>query len=110
VVFASRRVYLAVTVTIISMLRHGAGGRRLQDFQELVGEPISWHTLRRWQDWWRKALPASSLWQQSRGLLRTQPDPDQLPGSLLEIFCGHGPPGGSGLINFLKFTAIMHDP
>lgn len=93
----------------MSMLRHGPNGHRLRALQQICDESISWQTLRRWQDWWQKTLPQSIVWQQERGLLRTQPDPDQLPGSLLDHFCGPGPPGGSGLINFLKFTATMHD-
>jgi hypothetical protein len=96
--FLGRKIYLAAMVVLISVMRHGATPRRLQQLAKIVG--VDRRTIARWQAWWRDTFTASSFWQIKRAAFMPPLDAHRLPASLLERFAGSG---GEQLIALLRF-------
>ena len=90
VCFLWRRVYVAVSFILLSMLRHGVTEDREQQLHRAFhGEfPADARTLSRWREWWQHILPVSPFWRGERGLLRTPVSPADLPAGLVESFTG----------------------
>ena len=61
-------------------------------------------TLRRWQQWWRDAFPASPFFRAVSGRFVPPLDTSALPRSLLERFAGQG---AESLLLALLFLAPM---
>jgi hypothetical protein len=84
--FLGRKVYLAVTVVLVTALRHGPSPARLAALRQALGvEPA---TVARWRTWWREAFAPSPFGRSLRARLLAAFDPGRLPGSLLEAFAG----------------------
>jgi hypothetical protein len=81
--FLGRKVYLAVVVTLVTALRHGATGRRAAELRRLVG--ASRETLARWRVWWTEVFTATPFWRGARALVASAAD-HELPASLLACF------------------------
>ena len=62
--FLGRKVYLAVAVVLISIMRHGVSEQRMARLTEAIG--VDRRTVARWRMWWRDAFIASSFWQMAR--------------------------------------------
>lgn len=85
--FLGRRVYLGVTVVLVSILAHGLTAGRLSRLREQLGSgSLSVRTIERWRIWWRTAFPASPFWKKARGRFVPAVDLHRLPASLLERF------------------------
>jgi hypothetical protein len=50
--FLGRRVWLAVVVTLLCVMVHGASARRARKLREELG--VDRRTLERWRRWWRQ--------------------------------------------------------
>ena len=84
--FLGRKVFFAVLVLLLPILRDGPSPERLRRLEQRFG--VSRRTLYRWREWWREVVPQSRWWQAERGYWATPVDPEQLPGSLLAVFSG----------------------
>lgn len=84
--FLGRRRYIAVMMTLVSMLTHGVTARRGERLRQVLG--VSRRTLTRWRGWWREAFVASAFWRTNRGRLASTLDVRALPAALLEAFDG----------------------
>ena len=84
--FMGRKVFFAVLVLLLPILRDGPSPERLRRLEQRFG--VSRRTLYRWRSWWREVVPQSRWWQAERGHWATPVDPEQLPGSLLAVFSG----------------------
>lgn len=88
--FLGRRVYIGVTLVLLSMLRHGVTDEReAQLRREFHGEfPADQSTLARWREWWQHVLPASPFWRVARSQLRSPVLSTDLPAGLVQSFIG----------------------
>jgi hypothetical protein len=87
--FLGRKVYLAVTVVLVTVLRHGPSPARLAALRTALGvEPA---TVARWRAWWTEAFAPSPFGRSLRARLAAAFDPGRLPASLLEAFAGSPP-------------------
>lgn len=85
--FLGRRVFVATVVVLATALSAGLTGRRVGALGERFG--VSVRTLRRWQQWWREAFPATTLWKSLRARLTpTNTSSLTLPAALLEQCSG----------------------
>lgn len=102
VCFLGRRVYIAVTFVLLSMLRHGITDKREAELRrEFHGEfPADSRTLTRWREWWQHVLPASPFWRGARSQLRSPVRSADLPAGLVESFLGDA---AKQLTSTLKF-------
>ncbi len=82
--FLARRVYVSVVVTLLTALRHGATGERVEKLRATVG--VSGRTLERWRRWWLAEFTRTAFWKWARGRLRSPVEEWLLPLSLLECF------------------------
>lgn len=78
--FASRRVYLAVVLMLVSPAR-SASAQALCDRLHIAAV-----TLKRWRTWWRESFPSTSFWQAACERFMPPVTIGQLPQSLLERF------------------------
>jgi hypothetical protein len=88
--FLGRKVFFAVWVLLLPVLREGPNRWSQSRIQEIFA--VSARTLRRWQRWWREILPPSRFFQARRGDWARPLAAESLPGSLLAAFGSH-PPG-----------------
>jgi hypothetical protein len=84
--FLGRKVYFAVVVLLVPVLREGLGGRRHERLRGVLA--VSVRTVRRWRRFWRETFPASRSWRAARGRFAIPHRAAELPGSLLGAFCG----------------------
>ena len=98
--FLGRKVYLAVIVVLVSIMRHGITEQRVQELTEAVG--VDRRTVERWRAWWRDSFTATPFRQIARAKLMPPIDQDRMPASLIERFAGSG---GEQLIALLRFIA-----
>ncbi len=86
--FLGRKVFFAVAVLLVPVLRDGPTPERLGRLEELF--TVDRRTLGRWRRWWRESVPATGFWRAARGRFRRPVAADALPGSLLAAFRGEG--------------------
>ena len=98
--FLGRKVYIAVSVTLIAIMRHGATVSRVAALSAAIG--VDRRTIERWRRWWRDSFTATPFWQGARAALMPPVDPAKLPASLLERFAGSG---ADRMIALLRFIA-----
>jgi len=97
--FLGRKVYVAVVVTLISAMEHGAAEARRQ-LSDLFG--VSRRTVARWQAWWLSTFTAGPFWKLASAGFTPPVDAARIPGSLLDRFVG---PAEARLLAFLRFLA-----
>ncbi len=102
VVFQGRRLYFAASMMLASAFASGARIHRAERLQALFG--VDPRTLRRWQQWWRDAFPASPFFRAASGRFVPPLETSALPRSLLERFAGQGT---ESLLLALLFLAPM---
>jgi hypothetical protein len=88
--FLGRKVYFAVVVLLVPVLREGLSAKRLERLSGLF--PVSVRTVRRWRRFWRETFVAGGIWRAARGRFAIAVRAAELPGCLLEAFCGIGEP------------------
>lgn len=98
--FLGRKVYVAATVTLVAIMRHGATVSRVQAMMREI--PVDRRTIERWRRWWRDSFTAMPFWQGARAAFMPPVDDDRLPTFLLERFTGDAP---DRLIAALRFIA-----
>lgn len=84
--FLGRKVFFAVVVLLVPVLRDGPRPERMRRLEELF--TVDRRTLGRWRRWWREIVPATRFWCAARGRFRRPVAEDSLPGSLLGAFRG----------------------
>jgi hypothetical protein len=98
--FLGRKVYVAVSVLIISVVcqgRTGSAARKLRE--ELL---IDRRTLRRWQRWWRESFAKSLFWRSKQGCFARPILSESLPLGLLDRFTGDA---AGRVVALLRFIA-----
>jgi len=88
--FLGRKVFFAVWVLLLPVLREGPTRQRLQRLEEVYA--VSRRTLLRWRRFWREQMPGSRFWQARQGHFARPVALEALPGSLLEAFSPQAPP------------------
>ena len=82
--FLDRKVFFAVVVLLVPILREGPTPERMRRLCERFR--VTERTVRRWIRFWRETFPASRTWQAARRWFATPVKTDALPGSLLDAF------------------------
>jgi hypothetical protein len=98
--FLGAKVYLAVTVVLIAVMRHGATVSRVAALTAEIG--VDRRTIERWRRWWSDSFTATSFWQAARALLIPPVEHERLPASLVERFPGRD---ADRIIALLRFIA-----
>ena len=97
--FLGRKVYLAVAVVLISIMRHGTSKPRMRRLTEAIG--VDRRTIARWRVWWCDAFRATGFWQIARAAFMPPVAEDGLPARLLERFAGSAAERMLSLLRFL---------
>jgi hypothetical protein len=84
--FLGPKVYLAATVVLIAIMRHGATPKRVQQINEAVG--VDRRTVERWRTWWRDSFTVMPFWRIARAAFMPPVEHERLPASLLDRFTG----------------------
>lgn len=82
--FLGRKVFFAVVVLLVPILREGPTPERMRRLCERF--EVSERTVRRWIRFWRETFPASRTWQAARRWFTTPVRTEAMPGSLVEAF------------------------
>ena len=98
--FLGRKVYLAATVVLIAIMRHGASNARVRRMNEMI--QVDRHTIERWRRWWRDRFTATPFWQVARAAFMPPVDQDSLPASLIGRFTGDDADRMIGLLRFIR--------
>ena len=101
--FLGRKVYLAATIILISILREGATQARMRRLSALVN--VDRRTVERWRTWWRDAFTATPFWRIARARFMPPADEARLPGELLQRFAGNSLT--QRLVALLRFLAPL---
>jgi hypothetical protein len=84
--FLGRKVYLATTVVLVTVLRQGPTPQRLAALREALGvEPA---TVARWRSWWHERFVPSPFGRSLKARLAPGFDEHAVPASLLDAFAG----------------------
>jgi len=98
--FLGRKVYLAATVVLISIMCLGMSVSRMRRLTGIFD--IDRHTIVRWRDWWRKAFTTTPFWRSARAAFMPPVKEDALPAMLLERFAGSATKRMIALLRFLS--------
>jgi hypothetical protein len=98
--FLGRRVYVAVTVLLISVMVHGGTRVQLSALCREFG--INRRTLARWREWWRTTFVQSRFWLAAKAAFSPPVDECRSPASILERFLGGRLRQVVNLLRFLK--------
>jgi len=98
--FLGRKVYLTVTVVLISIMRRGASEARMQRLTQVIG--VNRRTIERWRMWWRDAFTATPFWRAARASVMPPVDEARLPTAMLERFAGDAAERMTALLRFLS--------
>ena len=105
--FLGRKVYLAVTVLLVTAMRQGPTPPSEKKLREIL--EIDRKTLKAWQKWWQEIFPRSEFWAQARRRLHPDvPSPSLLPLSILENFGALG--SLECLLRCLRFLSPVSTP
>lgn len=75
--FLGRKVYLAATVVLISIMCLGMSQARVRRLTGVMD--IDRRTIARWRDWWRKAFRTTPFWRSARAAFMPPVNEDELP-------------------------------
>jgi hypothetical protein len=98
--FLGRRVYVAVTVLLVSVMMNGGTGAQLSELSREFG--IDRRTLARWREWWRMTFRQSRFWLAAQAGFSPPVNESRLPSSMLERFMGGPLRRLVRLLHFLK--------
>jgi hypothetical protein len=96
--FIGRRVYVAVTMLLISVMVDGGTSEQLSQLSREYG--VDRRTVGRWREWWRATFTETRFWQAKRSAFTPPVDEGRLPASMLERFLGSSV---RRLVNLLRF-------
>jgi len=82
--FLDRKVYFAVIVLLVPVLREGVTPERMRRLRERF--QVSERTVRRWVRFWRETFASSRTWQAARRWFAIPVKIEGMPGSLVEAF------------------------
>lgn len=102
--FLGRRVYLAAVVVLTTASSRSFNAACVQELVDQLG--VDRATLRRWQAWWREAMPRTPFWKTGRSRFMPPVDETQLPGSLVDAF---GATTVDGLVALLCFLSPLSE-
>jgi hypothetical protein len=97
--FLGRRVYVAVTVLLISVMVHGGTRSQLSELSREFG--IDRRTVARWREWWRTTFVQRRFWLAAKAAFSPPVDEGRLPASMLESFLGSPLRQLANLLRFL---------
>ena len=100
--FLGRRVFFAVVVVLLPVLREGPTPARLSRLEEVF--TVSRRTLLRWRRWWREVFAASRVFSAWRGRFAEPVASEALPGSLLAVMSA-GTQSAHGVVALLELLA-----
>jgi hypothetical protein len=100
--FLGPKVYLAVTVIVLAIVREGATAARMRRLAEFIR--VDRRTIERWRGWWREMFTAMPFWQAARAAFMPPVDEDRLPAAMLERFAGDA---ADRMIALLRFLAPL---
>jgi hypothetical protein len=95
--FIGRRVYVAVTMLLISVMVDGGTSEQLS---QLCEYGVDRRTVGRWREWWRATFTQTRFWQAKRSAFAPPVDEGRLPASMFERFLGWPL---RRLVNLLRF-------
>ena len=96
--FLGRRVYVAVTMLLMSVMVDGGTPEQLSELSREYG--VDRRTVARWREWWRATFTETRFWQAERSAFAPPVDEGRLPASVLERFLGSSL---RQLVNLLRF-------
>ena len=82
--FLGRKVFFAVIVLLVPVLREGLTPERMRRLCERF--KVSERTVRRWVRFWRETFVTSRTWQAARRFFVTPVKTEAMPASLVEAF------------------------
>jgi hypothetical protein len=82
--FLDRKVFIAVVVLLVPVLRDGLTPERMRRLRERF--QVSERTVRRWIRFWRETFVASRTWQAARRWFAMPVKTEAMPSSLVEAF------------------------
>jgi hypothetical protein len=97
--FLGRKVYLAVTIIVIAILREGPTQTRMRRLTELIH--LDRRTIERWRVGWRERFTAMPFWRAARAAFMPPVDEARLPIAMLERFTGSATERTLALLRFL---------
>ncbi len=102
--FLGRRVFFAVLVLLLPVLREGPTPARLEQLEQAFA--VSRRTLLRWRRWWREVFSQSRAFAVWRGRFAEPVASDALPGSLLAVM-SQGLETAQGVLAFLALLSPL---
>jgi len=82
--FLGSKVYLKVTVILLTAMRQGPTPKGFSELHRLFD--VSRRTLSRWQTWWRELFPRTTFWKSARARFRSPLEDSALPIAFLSVF------------------------
>ncbi|MGZ5445932.1 MAG: hypothetical protein ACXW5U_27105 [Thermoanaerobaculia bacterium] len=104
--FLDRKVFFAVIVLLVPVLREGLTPKRMRRLRERF--QVSERTVRRWARFWRETFPTSRRWQVARGRFATPVEIEAMPASLVEAF-SHISDVNERMAAVLKVVTVLPD-
>jgi hypothetical protein len=98
--FLGRKVYLAMTIIVMAILREGPTAARMRRLAEFIR--LDRRTIKRWRGWWRVRFTAMPFWQAARAAFMPPVDEERLPTAMLERFTGSAAERMLALLRFLR--------
>jgi hypothetical protein len=104
--FLDRKVFFAVIVLLVPVLREGLTPERMRRLRE--GFQVSERTVRRWVRFWRETFARSRTWQAARRWFATPVSTEAMPASLVEAF-SHMSDLHERMVAVLKVVTVLPD-
>jgi hypothetical protein len=96
--FIGGRVYVAVTMLLISVMVSGGTSEHLSQLSREYG--VDRRTVGRWREWWRATFTQTRFWQAKQAAFAPPVDQSRLPASMFERVLGRPL---RQLVNLLRF-------
>ena len=96
--FLGRRVYVSVTILLVSAMMNGGTRAQLSELSRQFG--VDRRTLARWREWWRTTFVRTRFWQAEQAAFAPPVDQSRLPASMFERLLGRPL---RRLVNLLQF-------
>ena len=104
--FLDRKVFFAVIVLLVPVLRDGPTPERMRRLRERY--QVSERTVRRWVRFWRETFVASRTWQAARRWFAMPVKTEAMPRTLLEAF-SHISDLNERMVAVLKMVTTLPD-
>ncbi|HUQ97801.1 MAG TPA: hypothetical protein VM166_00010 [Gemmatimonadaceae bacterium] len=104
--FLDRKVFFAVIVLLVPVLREGLTPERMRRLRERF--QVSERTVRRWVRFWRETFATSRTWQAARRWFARPVRTEEMPASLVEAF-SHINDLHERIAAVLKMVTVLRD-